>query len=193
MIKEPRNLLWIVPLIGLITFPLWQPVAAKLLRPPTSAGKKADTVLSASSMTRTAEMLEVDFIQSKEGSKEWQIKAGRMFSLDGEKDVRLEDIEALFFGDPGNDAAQTKISSRLARYDADKQHLKLQDQVVINDDRGYEIQTELLHYLGKEKKIKSGSKVQITGSNIAVSGETLMYDIVSGNYRLEGNVVCKVW
>ena len=193
MIREPRNLLWIVPLIGLITFPLWQPVAAKLLRPPSGTEKKADTILSASRITRTAEMLEVDFIQSRAGSKEWHIKAGRMYSLGGEKDVKLEDIEALFFGDPGNHAAQTKISSRLARYDADKQHLKLQDHVVINDDRGYQIQTELLHYLGKEKKIKSGSKVQITGSNIAVSGETLMYDIVSGNYRLEGNVVCKVW
>ncbi len=193
MIKEPRNLLWIVPLIGLIAFPLWQPIAAKLLRPPPGAEKKAGTILSVTRGTRTAEMLEVDFIQSKEGSKEWQIKAAKMYSLGGEKDVKLEDIEALFFGDPGNDAAQIKISSRLARYDADKQHLKLQDQVVINDDRGYEIQTELLHYLGKEKKIKSGTKVRITGSNIAVSGETLMYDLVSGNYRLEGNVVCKVW
>ena len=193
MIKEPRNLLWIIPLIGLITFPLWQPVAAKLLRPPQKAGQQEESIISGTRGTRTAEMLEVDFIQSKAGSKEWQIKAGRMYSLDGEKNVKLENIEALFFGDPGNDAAQTKISSRLARYDADKQHLKLQDQVVISDDRGYEIQTELLHYLGKEKKIKSGSKVQITGSNIAVSGESLMYDIVSGNYHLEGNVVCKVW
>ena len=69
MIKEPRNLLWIVPLIGLITFPLWQPVAAKLLRPPPGAEKKMDTMLSAEPRIRTAEMLEVDFIQSKAGSK----------------------------------------------------------------------------------------------------------------------------
>ena len=193
MFKEPRNLLWIVPLIGLLTFPLWQPVAAKLLRPPPGVEKKADTMLSAPRMTRTAEMLEVDFIQSKDGNKEWQIKAGRMYSQDGEKDVTLEDIEAVFFSDPGNDAVQTKISSRRARYDADKQLLNLQDQVVINDDRGYEIQTESLQYLGKDKKIKTGSKVHITGTNIAVSGESLMYDVESGNYRIEGNVVCKVW
>jgi len=191
--KEPRNLLWIVPLIGLVTFPFWQPVAAKLLRPPSGAEKKTDTMLSASRLTRTAEMLEVDFIQNRAGGKEWQIKAGRVYSLDGEKVVKLEDIEAFFFGDAGSDAAQTKISSRRARYDADKQLLNLRDKVVINDDRGYEIQTESLHYLGKEKKIKSGSKVLITGSNISVSGENLMYDIESGNYRLEGNVVCKVW
>ena len=185
--------MWIVPLIGLITSPLWQPVAAKLLRPPASVEKKAATLLSASRLTRTAEMLEVDFIQSREGSKEWQIKAGRMYSQDGEKDAKLEDIKAVFFGEPGNDAVQTRISSRRARYDADKQLLNLQDKVVINDHRGYEIQTESLAYLGKEKKIKTGSKVQITGSNFTVSGESLMYDVKSGNYRLEGNVVCKVW
>jgi len=185
--------LWIVPLIGLITSPLWQPVAAKLLRPPAGVEKKAATLLSASRLTRTAEMLEVDFLQSRDGTKEWQIKASRMYSQDGEKDARLEDIKAVFFGEPGNDAVQTRISSRRARYDADKQLLNLQDQVVINDHRGYEIQTESLEYLGKEKKIKTGSKVHITGSNFTVSGESLMYDVESGNYHLEGNVVCKVW
>ena len=182
-----------VPLIGLVTLPFWQPFAAKLLRPPPGVEKKTDTILSASRMTRTAEMLEVDFIQSREGNKEWQIKAGRVYSLDGEKIVKLEDIEAVFFGDPGNDSVQTIISSRWARYDADTKLLNLQDQVVINDDRGYEIQTDSLHYLGQKKIIQSGSKVLITGTNIAVSGENLMYDVESGDYRLEGNVVCKVW
>jgi hypothetical protein len=35
--------------------------------------------------------------------------------------------------------------------------------------------------------------VNIQGSNIAVSGNELLYDTVTGNYRLEGNVVCRVW
>jgi LPS export ABC transporter protein LptC len=193
MIKEPRNLLWIVPLVGLITFPLWQPIAAKILRPPHSVEKKADAILSAERGTRTAEMLEVDFMQSKAGRKEWQIKAGRMYSLDGEKDIQLEEVEAIFFGDPVKKTGQTQIRSQRASYNADQQLLNLHDQVVINDVRGYEILTESLAYLGKEKKITTDSKVKITGSNIAVRGDRLVYDVESGNYRLEGNIVCKVW
>jgi LPS export ABC transporter protein LptC len=193
MIKEPRNLLWILPLIGLITFPLWQPIAAKILRPPQSVEKKAEAMLFAERGTRTAEMLEVNFMQSKTGRKEWQIKASRMYSLDGEKDIQLEEVEAIFFGDSVKDTGQTQISSRRASYNADQQLLNLHDQVVINDARGYEILTESLEYQGKEKKITTDSEVKITGSNIAVSGERLMYDVESGNYRLEGNVVCKVW
>jgi len=185
--------LWILPLIGMITFPLWQPIAAKILRPPHSVGKKTDVMLSAERGIHTAEMLEVDFMQSKAGRKEWQIKAARMYSLDGEKNIQLEAVEAIFFGDSVKDTGQTQISSRRASYNADQQLLNLRDQVVINDARGYEILTESLEYQGKEKKITTDSKVKITGSNIAVSGERLMYDVESGDYRLEGNVVCEVW
>jgi LPS export ABC transporter protein LptC len=138
-------------------------------------------------------MLEVDFMQARDDRKEWQIKAARMYSLDGEKDIRLEDVEALFYGKSVQEQGQTRISSRKARYNADNQLLNLQDQVVIRDNRGYEIRTESLNYLDKEKKINTDSKVQINGSNISVSGERLIYDVESGNYRLDGNVVCKVW
>jgi LPS export ABC transporter protein LptC len=138
-------------------------------------------------------MLEVDFMQARDDRKEWQIKAARMYSLDGEKDIRLEDVEALFYGKSGKGQGETRISSQKARYNADNKLLNLQGQVVIRDNRGYEIQTESLNYLENDKKINTASKVQINGSNIAVSGESLMYDIVSGNYHLEGNVVCRVW
>ena len=193
MIKEPRNLLWAVPLICLISFPLWQPIAAKILKPPHGVNEQVHSMRVALQGTSSGEMLEVDFMQAREDRKEWQIKAARMYSLDGEKDIRLEDVEALFYGKSAQEQGQTRISSRKARYIADSQLLNLQGQVVIRDSKGYEIQTESLNYLDKEKKINTESKVQINGSNISVSGESLTYEVESGNYRIEGNVVCKVW
>ena len=55
------------------------------------------------------------------------------------------------------------------------------------------MQTESLEYLAEQKKIRTTSTVTITGSNMEVSGKQLLYDIITGDYTLEGDVVCKVW
>jgi len=55
------------------------------------------------------------------------------------------------------------------------------------------MRTDSLEYLAAEKKIRTTSPVNILGSNIEVSGNRLLYDTVTGNYRLEGEVVCRVW
>jgi LPS export ABC transporter protein LptC len=193
MIKEPRNLLWVMPLICLLSFPFWKPIAAKLLSPADGVGEQADSVVDVSQGVRSGEMFEIDFTQARGDRKEWQIRATRMYSLEDDKDIMLENVEALFLGKSDKDEGQTSINSQKAKYNADSQLLNLHGQVVIRDNRGYEIRTESLNFLEKEKKIKTDSKVKINGSNIAVTGESLMYDIVSGNYRLEGSVVCNVW
>ncbi|MGB6291241.1 MAG: LPS export ABC transporter periplasmic protein LptC, partial [Desulfobulbales bacterium] len=107
-------------------------------------------------------------------------------------DMRLEDVTALFFGTVGKNE-ETRIRSQTARYNADTRQIALQGKVVIQNDKGYEMQTDSLEYLAAEKKIRTTSAVTIQGSNIEVRGNRLLYDTVTGNYRLEGNVVCKVW
>jgi LPS export ABC transporter protein LptC len=193
MLKEPRNLLWILPLAALISFPLWKPLATNFLSPERSVKQSVDEHISAQRESRSAEMLEIDFMQNREGRKEWQIKASRLFSMEDEKHLQLEEVEALFFGKAGKDVGQTRINSRRASYEADRQLLILQDDVIIKDDKGYEIQTDSLDYHGDERKIRTNSGVKITGHNIKVSGDSLIYNIDSGNYRLDGNIVCKVW
>ncbi len=192
MLKDSRNLLWILPLAALLTLPLWKPFAVDFLSPvrqemgPPAESPPNSNIPSSSLMTG------VRFEQSRNGAKEWLLTADRLNSLESNTDLRLEDVKALFFG-TGGEHEKTRISSRKARYNVDNRQITLQGGVVIRDNKGYEIQTNSLEYHAAEKKIRTTASVTIQGSNIEVSGDRLIYDTETGNFSLAGNVVCRIW
>jgi LPS export ABC transporter protein LptC len=192
MLKDPRNLLWIVPLTALLTLPLWKPFAVGFLIPERKETGSAAPSLTSSRALSSSEMTGVQFEQSKNGVKEWLLTASRLYSTENDSDMKLEDVKALFFGTTGKNG-ETRIRSQKAKYNADTKQITLQGGVVIQNDKGYKMQTDSLEYLAAEKKIRTTSAVNIQGSNIQVSGNQLLYDIVTGDYSLEGNVVCKIW
>jgi len=192
MLKDRRNLLWIVPLAALLTLPLWKPFAADFLSPERKTTGSAVPPLTSPRVLSSSEMNGVQFEQSKNGTKEWLLTASRLYSKENDSGMQLEDVKALFFG-PTGENEETRIRSQKARYNADTKQITLRGEVVIQNDKGYEMQTDSLEYLAAEKMIRTTSAVNIQGSNIEVSGNQLLYDTVTGNYSLEGNVVCKVW
>jgi LPS export ABC transporter protein LptC len=191
MLKDPRNLLWIVPLAALLTLPLWKPLAANFLSPVYQ--EDTPPVLSlGSGALNSSEMTGVQFEQSKNGTREWLLTASRLSSSEGDPDLQFEDVKAMFFNNSDKKEG-TRIRSQNARYNADTKNITLKGKVVINNDEGYEMQTDSLEYLAAEKKIRTTSAVNIQGSNIEVSGKRLVYDTVTGNYSLAGKVMCRVW
>lgn len=192
MVKDPRNLLWLVPLAALLAMPLWKPFIADFLTPRSSRKDAPVPTLTAARSLASSEMKNVHFEQNRKGMREWVITASSLHSADGDADLQLADVYARFFGAKGSNR-ETEIRSQKARYNTRLQELRLQGEVVIQNDRGYEMRTESLLYQEKEKKIQSDAEVNISGSNLTVHGESLVYDVASGNYQLEGNVVCKVW
>ena len=185
-------MLWIVPFAALLTLPLWKPFAADFLSPERKTTGSAVPSLTSPRVLSSSEMNGVQFEQSKNGTKEWLLTASRLYSKENDSGMQLEDVKALFFGTTGENE-ETRIRSQKARYNADTKQITLHGEVVIQNDKGYEMQTDSLEYLAAEKKIRTTSAVNIQGSNIEVSGNQLLYDTVTGNYSLEGNVVCKVW
>ena len=192
MMKDPRNLLWIVPLAVLLTFPLWEPLAADFLSPERRKTPPPAVSLAKSDVLTSTEMDGVHFEQSKNGVKEWLLTANRLYSVDSDSDMKLEDVEALFFGSGGKND-ETSIRSQKARYNSGTRQLVLQGKVVVQNQKGYEMRTESLEYVAVEKKIRTTSPVKIKGDNIEVSGKRLLYDTVTGDYILSGNVVCRIW
>jgi lipopolysaccharide export system protein LptC len=55
------------------------------------------------------------------------------------------------------------------------------------------MQTDSLGYFTAEKKIRTTAPVNIHGRNIAVSGNRLTYNTVTGDYSLAGKVKCRIW
>jgi LPS export ABC transporter protein LptC len=189
MLKDPRNLLWIIPLAVLLAMPLWKPTASRILSPVRKEiDVPAPPSLTSKRALSTSEMNGVQFEQSKNGAREWYLTASRLYSTEQDPDMKLEDVKALF-----GDNEATSIRSQTARYNADTKQITLEGKVVIQNDKGYVMQTDSLEYIAAEKKIRTTSAVNIQGSNIEVRGNQLLYDTATGNYRLLGNVVCKVW
>lgn len=192
MLKDPRNLLWIVPLAALLTMPLWKPLAANFLSPVRQEAEPSVPSLRSIGALNSSEMTGVQFEQSKNGTREWLLTASRLSSSEGDPDLQFEDVKAMFFNNSDKKEG-TRIRSQNARYNADTKNITLKGKVVINNDEGYEMQTDSLEYLAAEKKIRTTSAVNIQGSNIEVSGKRLVYDTVTGNYSLAGKVMCRVW
>jgi LPS export ABC transporter protein LptC len=192
MLKDPRNLLWIIPLAALVTLPLWKPFAADFLSPVRKETKPSPPSLTGPRALSISEMQDVQFEQSKNGAKEWLLTAIRLYSEGTDSDMQLEDVEALFFG-PAGENEETHIKSLRAGYNASIEKITLQGDVVIQNNKGYEMRADSLEYLAAEKKMRTTSAVTIKGSNITVSGNRLLYDTLTGNYSIEGNVVCRIW
>ena len=192
MLKDRRNLLWIIPLVAFLPLPLWKPFAADFLSPERKNVVPPVPTLTNSRVFTSTEMDGVHFEQSKNGVKEWFLTASRLYSIENDSDMELEDVKALFFGTTGK-KEEASIRSQKARYNTDTRQLTLRGKVVVQDHRGYEMRTKSLEYISSDKKIRTTSAVHVTGNNIDVSGNRLLYDIATGDYSLEGNVVCKVW
>ncbi len=192
MLKDPRNLLWFVPLAALLTFPLWKPLAADFLNPV-----RQEITNSVSSLTNirdlnSSDMADVEFEQNKNGSREWLLTASRLTRSEGDPDLRFENVKAVFFSSTEG-REEARVKSRNAVYNPDTQKITLKGKVVINNNAGYEMQTDAIEYLAAEKKIRTTSAVNILGNNIKVSGNRLVYDTITGNYSLNGSVVCRIW
>jgi len=192
MLKDPRNLLWFVPLAALLTFPLWKPLAADFLSPV-----RQEIINSVSSLTNirdlnSSDMTDVEFEQNKDGSREWLLTASRLTRSEGDPDLRFENVKAVFFSS-NEGREEARVKSRNAVYNPDTQKITLKGKVVINNNAGYEMQTDAIEYLAAEKKIRTTSAVNILGNNIKVSGNRLVYDTITGNYSLNGSVVCRIW
>ena len=192
MMKNPRNLLWLVPLAALLTMPLWKPFAADILSPEHRETRASVPTLTDIRGLISSAMNGVQFEQSKNGAREWLLTASRLYSKENDPEMQLEDVEGLFFG-PAGDDEKTRIRSQKARYNTGTKGIILQGEVVIRDGQGYEMQTDSLEYFAAEKKIRTTTAVKIRGNNIEVSGNKLLYDTATGNYRLEGDVSCRMW
>ncbi len=190
--KDPRNLLWIIPLALLLTLPLWKPLAVDYLSPGQNRAVSAVPSLPNPGVLTSTEMDGVQFEQSKDGVREWSLTASRLYSQENDSDMELEDVEAFFYGTSGKEE-ETNVNSRKARYNSSTRQLILQGNVIVQNQQGYEMLTESLEYVPAEKKIRTTAPVHIKGNNIEVKGKKLLYDTVTGNYILAGDVVCRIW
>jgi LPS export ABC transporter protein LptC len=180
-----KNLFWGIPLLVLLTYPLWQPYVADFLRPAADINVSVE----GAGADRYLTMKGVAFSQFNKGRQEWRINASSLYSEEGEKDLRLEGVRAEFFGEE----ATTNIQSSRARYEKAKQLLTLNDDVVVITASGYELRTETLYFREDLRRMSAKSGVAVTGKGLSLAGREMAYELDSQHLVVDGQVTAEIY
>ncbi len=183
-----RNLIWLLPLILLISSPLWWSPLAAFLQP---RGDFTTPANNNRQRFKAFTMQGVSLIQNKGGKRELVLEALEVSSSPSkENNLEMMEIDAILFDDQNR---QISITSGEADYDTKKQILTLLDNVILTSPDGYELKTEVLRFLTKYRKIKTAAAVSLTGKNLDLKGKTMFLDLDSNNFRIGGRVFFNTW
>lgn len=188
-----RNLLWILPLLLLATYPVWQPVTADLLKPRTVSGGRPEQIAGGEPGSSKIDMGEVELSQQVNGAKEWRLHAVHLVSSAADTLFDLEEVRVLFYGDQGETTEPVTITGDRGRYDTQAQILTLADNVEVKTADGKVMRTQHLRYLTGLRILKASAGVHMAGANFDVRGNNLTYNLAAKSYTVAGGVFCKVW
>lgn len=188
MIKNPRNLLWLIPLLLFMTSPFWKPGLSAFLQPRgvyDPEGLQQQPEEKGQSFVMDA----ITLTMSSHGTIEWVVNAKQAFTVKSDKEIGMLGVDALYTGD---EKENTRITSERGIYNMDKGHLVLIDQVVVDKPRSKQkMFSDLLHYYNNEKMLVSPGKVKIQGPDFVIQAGRLDYDLISKNYDFSNRVVCE--
>ncbi len=185
MIKNPRNLLWILPLVVYLTSPLWKPSVARFLAPRGGYDPKMSTINTNSSQNFIMDT--VTLTLTSKGSKEWEIDAERAFTGKSDREIEMVDVNAFYVG---KDKDPTRITSRKGQYLIDDRHLILIEDVVIRKPLTNEVlYTDLLHYYDATKMAVSPGNIDLLGPQFNIQAGRMDYDLSTDGYDFSGRVI----
>jgi LPS export ABC transporter protein LptC len=182
-----RNLVWLVPLFLLFSFPLWRPPLAAFLAPrggydPSLAQNRPDS--------QDFVMNRVHITQSHRGKNTLDIVSEQAMTGQTTDEFRMDQIKAVI---TGKDGKLSYVSARKGVFDKATSLLTLIDDVVINKpSEKYEITTQLLHYDDKTKIAHCPGATRLKGEKITIKGGSLTYNTTAGSYDIGGRVFCRL-
>lgn len=185
MARNPRNLLWLLPLLLLLSSPLWQPALKTFLRPRGSDAVPA-TILDEGQQAQRFVMNAIAITMSSGGHVEWDITADQAFTGDNDKEISLVGVNATYSGDRQE---KTKIASDRGRYDVGASHLTLIDRVVIDKPLSRQkLLTDLLEYSSRDKTVVCPDKVELQGPDFRIKAGRMVYNLTHNAYDFSNRV-----
>jgi LPS export ABC transporter protein LptC len=185
MFKNPRNLLWLVPLVLFLTSPLWKPLLASYLKP--RGGYEPISIVDSEKVPSQSFIMDtITITMSNKGRVEWVVNAERAFTAQSDKEIGMIGVDALYT-DISND--KTHITSSQGMYNVDERHLILMDNVVIRKpSANQEMFTDLMHYYDDRKMVVSPGDVKIKSPKYSIEAGRLDYNLASDAYDFSGRV-----
>lgn len=180
-----RNLIWLIPLGLMATFPAWRIPVGKFLTPRTGYDYQSAKTAGDS---QNFNMETVKILQSKNGRVTAEIRAQKAFTTKTPDEYILDTVNADIFN---NDGESTTIVAARGIFNSSTKKLTLMDDVIITKNPDNQrLYTDLLHYDDNKRLVNCPGKTHIKGNDIDVTGTGLDYDVAAGLYELGGRVLC---
>ncbi len=182
--KLHRNQVWLIPLLLILTYPLWSIPIGKFLTP--RGGVPVQTVIKKTNQ-HNFKMESVKIMQNQNGKKTAMIRAKSARTGDDTDILILETVDADIFDEDGN---VTHIVSKTGKYNIKTKALTLSGDVVVNKIRDKQfLYTDLLHYNSEKRTVNCPGKTKLIGENVSIDGGSFDYDINSSRYDIGGRVL----
>ena len=183
MTLKRRNLVWLIPVLMIATFPLWRLPLSSFLAP---RGLDENSVATGTEKEHDFIMQKVLITQNQAGKKTAEIRARQAYTSDKPDEFVLVDIDSDLYDDQG-DMVNIKADSGI--YNTQTRHLILNKNVVVSrDSEKQQLFTDLLHYYDEKRIIDSPVPTRMVAERAEIRGSSLRYDIVTGQYLVGGRV-----
>ena len=182
-----RNLTWVIPLLLLLTFPLWRPPVASFLTPrggydASFANRKLDE--------HNFNMEQVHITQSENGKTTLEVQAQRASTGKTQDEFNMEEVHAVITSVSGE---QTIVTAHKGVLYKKSTILTLIDEVVVIKPKDkFELYTDLLIYNDKTHIANSPGETQVIGERFEIRGNNLFFNTKTKAYDLSGRVRCKL-
>lgn len=183
----PRNSLWLIPLLLIITFPIWKIPVASFLAPRGGYDPK---IFDDTNVSHNFTMDKINIQQSEGSMKTADIRAAKALTSKNPNEFVLTKVNADIFNDDGE---LTNIKAKRGVYNTRTRRLKLDRNVVVtNKEKGFTMKTSQLFYFHHLRKVRCPQRTVFKGDGIVIRGSSFYYDINRGHYEVGGRVVCTI-
>lgn len=184
MMTGYRNILWLLPVALVLSWPILGGSITRLLAPrgglaTSLAGPPAAGIGAGFSMEG------VLFSQLKNGVRDWQIQAKQLYSGADQDTMQLITVEAQVFK---NAERRFVITGQEGEYNNKKKILVMRNGVKVQAEKGFLIQSDSISYDDQARKITTKAPVQITGKGMDIHGKGMAYDMQKDAYDVSGRV-----
>ena len=184
MIKlNRRNLVWLIPALMILTFPVWQKPISSFLAP---RGLEESNVAPGAEKEHDFVMQKVLITQNQAGEKTAEIRARQAYTSDQPDEFVLVEIDSDIFDEQGD---KVNIKADSGFYNTETKHLILNKNVIVSrDSQKQQLFTDRLHYYDDKRIIDSPVATRMVAEGAEIKGSSLRYDIVTGQYLVGGRV-----
>lgn len=182
-----RNKTWLLPLAILVLAPLWQPPVARFLAPRESKIVFTDKKANGAD-DRNLHLYGITLSQSTGDRVEMELTADSVATGgSGSEEFHFQNIDCRLYNEEG---VPTRVTGGEALFvTAHNLITIIEDVTVVTGDGKYRVRTDALRYFTHYKVAKTATPVVFESEGTRVTGDTMMYNLTTGAFRVGGNVV----